>query len=377
MKRIFAMLFVACAFVGFSCSEDDTPDVSGGTEISEEAMARVIATYVDRVVLPTYALMETNVKALNDAVVKFIESGTEADLQAACDAWRAARKPWEESEAFLFGPADYENLDPSLDSWPLQKDDIDQILATNDFSEIDGDSEEAQGVRGFHTLEYLLFDEGKAKNPANMSDNEKEYMRRVSARLLNDTETLHKAWKEGLNSEEVPIAFGEELKLHTSGRTSSAQVVIGDFIIDGGIINISDEVGEQKIGNPYEYWKSKDYETAVLEVESWYSWNSLTDYEDNIISIENAYMGGRVGNRDDATSLSALVRSVDKDLDTRVKDQIAATRKSIRDIPAPFRKNVASAEAGNAAKGDIEAAMNACSELSDIFREVINTLGLN
>lgn len=371
MKSILWIMLMGFVLFSVSCSDDDTPDVDPvDDKLTEEAMNAVIATYVDKVVIPTYAEMESKVSAMSVAVDKFIASGTQTDLDAACAAWRAARKPWEESEAFLYGPADYENLDPSLDSWPLEKDAIDQILSTQDFSEIEGDTEDAQSVRGFHTLEYLLFEDGTAKKAENVTANEKGYMKRVSDRLLTDTQLLHKAWVSGLSTEEVPTPFGEELKNHTSGRTSSAQNVLGSFIIDGGIVNIADEVGGQKIGNPYDYWKKGDQETAVLEVESWYSWNSLTDYEDNIISIENSYMGGRRGNRDDATSFSALVRSVDEVLDKEVQDQIAATIKAIQNIPAPFRSNLG-------ANTEIEAAMDACSDLGVVFQKVKNKLGLN
>lgn len=372
-KRNWFAVLLACFTLILTpgCSENDTPsDPDDGEKVSKEMMDKVIATYVDKTVIPTYALMEEKVTALSEAVDKFIAESNQNNLDAACDAWRAARKPWEESEAFLYGPADFENLDPSLDSWPLQKDDIDQILASQDFSSLDKDTEKAQGVRGFHTLEYLLFNDGKAKTVSTVSSNEKGYMKRVVARLLTDTQRLHKAWKEGLGTEEVPIAFGQELKAHTSGRTSSAANVISEFIIAGGIQNIAEEVSGQKIANPYEYWKANNKEQAVLEVESWYSWNSLTDYEDNIISIENSYLGGREGNRDDATSLSALVKSVDEGLDTRVRKQITATRTTIRSIPAPFRNNLGASE-------EIEAAMTACTDLSRIFSEVVSTLGIN
>lgn len=370
-QTFFAILLSGMGlFFTTACSENDEPN-NGGDEnktVTAEMLDKVISTYVDKTVIPTYALMEEKVTALDNAVKTFIDSGSQQSLDAACDAWRAARKPWEESEAFLYGPADYESLDPSLDSWPLQKDDIDQILATQDFSSLDGDTEAAQGVRGYHTLEYLLFNDGKPKTATQVTENEKGYMQRVSKRLLDDTQRLHKAWTKGLGTQEVATAFGEEMKSHSSRMPSAAYIV--NMIIEAGIQNIADEVGSQKIANPYNYWKSNNKEQAVLEVESWYSWNSLVDYEDNIISIENSYLGGREGNRDEVTSMSALVKSVNEDLDNRVKAQITATRQAIRNIPAPFRNNLG-------ATTEIEAAMQACTDLSNVFAEVSNALGVN
>ena len=183
-KNLLSAFFLALGVMSLTaCSEDDTGGEGGdgGVKVSEEVMDQVIATYVDKTVIPTYALMETKVTAMDNAVKQFIASPTQDNLQKACDAWREARKPWEESEAFLYGPADYESLDPSLDSWPLQKDDIDQILASQDFSSFDDDTEAAQGVRGYHTLEYLLFNDGQAKNVADITENE-----------------IHAAFKDGI-----------------------------------------------------------------------------------------------------------------------------------------------------------------------------------
>lgn len=250
----------------------------------------VIANYVDKTVLPTYKDMAEKVGLLKEKVDAFLSDSTAASLNAACDAWRAARQPWERSEAFLFGPADYESLDPSLDTWPLDKDGIDQMLNTLDFDQIQGNTEEAQNLRGFHTLEYLLFDGGNNKRPENITQNEKAYMAIVARLLKSDTDKLYKAWNEGGTSE-CPIAFGEEFKNHNTTRFPSAATSINQII--DGCRDIAGEVGDQKIGNPYTLYTSGKREEGVLAVESWYSWNSLTDYTDNIISIQNSYMGGR------------------------------------------------------------------------------------
>jgi hypothetical protein len=141
-------------------------------------------------------------------------------------------------------------------------------------------------------------------------------------------------------------------------------------IIDGGIISIVEEVGDQKIGNPYDLWKQGQKENAVLQVESWYSWNSLTDYEDNIVSVENSYLGGPKGNRDENAGISALVNIIDPQLDAEVKAGIENTRKAIRTIPHPFRNTLDK-------KTEVEAAMDACAELSKLFNKVITALELD
>ena len=107
---------------------------------------------------------------LDDAVKAFKAAPSNNAFAACANAWLTAREPWESSEAFLFGPVDEMGLDPNMDSWPLDQAQIAQILKSQNFSGLnweDGDSDEkiegAQSLRGFHTLEYLIFKDGKAR----------------------------------------------------------------------------------------------------------------------------------------------------------------------------------------------------------------------
>ena len=130
----------------------------------------IVAQYVDYVVLPTYKSLQEGNESLFNAVSAFRSNPSNEAFQKACDAWLVAREPWEKSEGFLFGPVDSEGLDPNMDSWPLDQNAIVQILESGNFDNIEwgeGDSEEtvtaAQNVRGYHTLEFLLFKDGEPR----------------------------------------------------------------------------------------------------------------------------------------------------------------------------------------------------------------------
>ena len=130
----------------------------------------VIKQYVDQVVLPTYNQLAVLNDALDAAVKQFKQNPSNANFTACANAWLEARQPWEQSEAFLFGPVDELGLDPNMDSWPLDQAQIAQILKSQDFTNLnwkEGESDDkieaAQSLRGFHTLEYLIFKDGKAR----------------------------------------------------------------------------------------------------------------------------------------------------------------------------------------------------------------------
>lgn len=142
-------------------------------ENEDEATYKAIAeNYVDVVVLPTYKSLVDKADALLSAVKAVESEPSTKNFAAAGNAWLEARAPWETSEAFLFGPVGDLGLDPNMDSWPLDQENIKNLIEKGSFDALNwnGDYDEeseaieaAQSVRGFHTLEYLIFKDGKAR----------------------------------------------------------------------------------------------------------------------------------------------------------------------------------------------------------------------
>lgn len=161
----------ACADLEQILSKHLKNRISG---FSEQALQRVVDNYVDNVIIPTYRDLRDRNQALYDAVAAFRSAPSDDAFASACSAWLSAREPWERSEAFLFGPVDALGLDPNMDSWPLDQNAIVQILNSGnyddlDWTDADGDDriEAVQSVRGFHTLEFLLFKNGRPRTVGN------------------------------------------------------------------------------------------------------------------------------------------------------------------------------------------------------------------
>ena len=136
---------------------------------SNTVLEPVVKNYVEVVVLPTYSELKTKTAELQQAVVTLTNTPTNKNFEAACNKWLEAREPWETSEAFLFGPVADNGLDPNMDSWPLDQEGIANLLKSGKWDDLEwsGDFDEedeaiavAQSLRGFHTLEYLLFKNG-------------------------------------------------------------------------------------------------------------------------------------------------------------------------------------------------------------------------
>lgn len=195
----------------------------------------IISDYVDNVVLPTYLDLKKQNANLFNAVKAFRESPSDAAFEAVSEAWMIAREPWETSEAFLFGPVDNEGLDPNMDSWPLDQDAIVNILNSGNFDDLDwtdGDSEDAitakQEVRGFHTLEFLVFRNGQARTTNDTADSSQtadivynssnakswaNYMYQVAFLLQKDASDLYSYWNDSYKGGD---SYAKRFKAHTN-----------------------------------------------------------------------------------------------------------------------------------------------------------------
>lgn len=204
-----------------------------GAVNQDEVLDPIIASYVDNVVLPTYAELKEKNNQLYLAAKAFRDAPSDAAFDDVCDAWMAARSPWETSEAFLFGPVDNEGLDPNMDSWPLDQDAIVRILNSGDFDQMDwsdGDNDDAikakQEVRGFHTLEFLIFRNGVPRTLSDVStsndaadlvytaSNAKSwanYMTQVAYLLQKDAANLYDYWATSYKGGE---SYAQRFKSH-------------------------------------------------------------------------------------------------------------------------------------------------------------------
>lgn len=154
-----------------------------------KALDPIVSHVVDEVIVPTYADLKKYNKELYRKILAFQAKPSNEGFEACCEAWIKARQPWESSEAYLFGPVSDKGLDPNMDTWPLDIDGIENILKSEDWNKLnwngdfveeeEGDNgnsqlspeekkraesiSSAQSLRGYHTIEFLIFKNGKPR----------------------------------------------------------------------------------------------------------------------------------------------------------------------------------------------------------------------
>ncbi|MDR0421191.1 MAG: hypothetical protein LBH30_07085 [Prevotellaceae bacterium] len=369
-----------------SCEKDNVNPTKINTD---ETYKAILKDYVDDVVIPTYKDLAEAALAFRNAVNALNDNNDALHLKAAADAWMTARIFWEESEAFLFGPVseDAFDIDAHIDSWPLELIDIQAVL-DNDAAGLTGEAAwllDAE-VIGFHTTEYLLFREGQARG--NITDAELKYLTAATDALVWDCALAYAAWagesnistavRNALNeNSDVKDFFNENVTYQNfGGNLKNATGLYGGSFADAiseisdGAADIADEVGTTKIESPY-------LTRQVLEVESWYSWHSLEDYQNNIKSIRNAYFGERIATTPPSTpkanSLSAFVATKNPQLDTQIKAKIEDCIAKIQAI-GTGGKSFYEVVRDHLNTAQVEAAVDACDELGAFFNQISNNI---
>ena len=336
---------------------------SASLNAEQEAYLKdVVSNLVDNVIVPTYTELADETEQLEATLNGLdVNSISQKDVDKACDLFKKARKTWEQSEAFLGGAASDFDVDPTIDSWPLNR-----SLLLNYFSSgtMDEDMLDDASILGFHALEFILFRNGQPRNVSEFKSNDtykgftsvsgvKEllYAQQVCKLLKERTFQLQVAWEgeTAKNADRVQvvknadleyvtskgISFGENMKKagETASTFSSLKDAIAQILSDdeGSAAAIANEVGTAKIANPF----SAGY---IFYVESPYSYNSITDFQDNIRSIRNVWYGSRSGSADGKNFNDFFVKTNKSATSSNIVTLFNDAINKIGNIPAPFVK---------------------------------------
>lgn len=381
MKKFFvySSMFLAALSLNMMIVACDDDDNSSSDEVDAK-QAAVIAGYVDNVVIPTYRSLADAAAAL---AADCEDLSTQAKVAQACADWKEARQYWERSEAFLFGAASDYNIDPHIDSWPLDLTQLDNAL--NNIESLIETGTAGYGLLGFHAVEYMIFKEGstgdatdRVRNVSEITEAEAAFAAAVAADMRDQCFRLEAAWagidnvseeKQNALEEaelEPTLNYGELLKnagLSGNAKYKSQAAAFEEILI--GASDIANEVGNTKISDPMNSHQWSD-------VESPHSWNSVTDFVDNIVSVRNAYFGTLDGTCA-SSSVSAHIASLDKNADAEVKEAIAAAIAALEAMPRPFR-NYIYADTDAASKALIQAAVDACNNLVDELDDALEVV---
>jgi putative iron-regulated protein len=320
----------------------------------------VVATYAD-IAAAKYEDSLTTAKALQAAVNAFVAAPSDDTLQAAKDAWFAARIPYQQTEVYRFGNAIVDDWEGRVNAWPLDEGLIDYVdasyggpseenpLATLNVvssptltlsgTELDASTitpalikdtlHEADGIEsnvasGYHAIEFMLWGQdlngtgpGAGARPASdymtgeactngNCDRRAAYLVAATDLLVSDLEEMAANWADGGAAR--------------AAVTADPAAGINAMLTGMGSLSYGEQAGERmRLG-----LMLNDPE----EEHDCFSDNTHNSHFYDGKGIQNVYLGSYT--RIDGTvvsgpSLSELVAATDAAVDQQLKGELEAT----------------------------------------------------
>ncbi|MBS1927100.1 MAG: hypothetical protein IT254_07500 [Chitinophagaceae bacterium] len=310
-KTILAILILSAGLT--ACKKDsDSPE-----DNFDSLKTTVLADFTNIVALPTYQQLNNKAIYFNTTIQSLNNNATEANLTAAKEAWKDMRSTWEQSEGFLFGPVEDNDYDPHMDTWPTDYVQMDSLMNSANPLTLTYIQALTLSLRGYHPLEYILFGNHGSRTAASITERQKTYMLSLTTDLQQTCEALYQSWSA------APVNYANQIINAGNGSTIYSTKKDAYLAIVGAMVAICEEVGEGKMKEPFDAMDPN-------LVESPYSGNSIADFKNNIIGLQNVYLS-RMGNTT-GKGISNLVASKNISLDNQIKNQIQTAINSFDNI---------------------------------------------
>ncbi|XHH03223.1 imelysin family protein [Mesorhizobium sp. ISC25] len=376
----------------------------------------VIKTYSD-IALAKYEDSLITAEALDKAVDALLAKPSAETLNAARDAWKASRVPYQQTEVYRFGNAIVDDWEGKVNSWPLDEGLIDYVAksygtesdanalytanvianksieingkkvdATNLTPEfLSGTLQEAGGIEsnvatGYHAIEFLLWGQdlhgtgpGAGERPytdydlANCTggncDRRAQYLKSASDLLVSDLKNMVDDWKEG----------GAARRNLVDGEQNAAISIIFTGM---GSLSYGELAGERmKLG-----LLLHDPE----EEHDCFSDNTYNSHLYDAIGIRDAYHGSYTrldGTVVEGPSVADMVKQAHPAIDKELSAKLDVTIAKMEDIKARVLAGEAYDQQigeGNAeGNANVQAAIDALVDQTKSIERAVGTLKLN
>lgn len=338
----------------------------GATGAMAEDARTVVITYAD-IASAAYEDSLAGARRLQTAVETLLAVPSSEALDAARDAWRAARTPYMQTEVFRFGSPIVDDWEGRVNAWPLDEGLIDyvapgyfgagennyatlNVVATPVFTlsgqEVDAtvitptllsdvlqeaDANEANVATGYHAIEFLLwgqdlvsdapvagqrpytdFVQGDGCTNGNC-DRRAAYLKTATDLLVSDLEWMVSQW----DADGVARA----------GLLDDPDAGVAAIVTGMGSLSFGELAGQRiKLG-----LMLHDPE----EEHDCFSDNTPESHYDDVLGVQNVYLGRYLrtdGSTVEGPALSDLVAAVDAELDKTLRSQMEASLSAIQVI---------------------------------------------
>ncbi|MCP5161464.1 MAG: peptidase [Hahellaceae bacterium] len=387
---------------------------------SQQVTAETVTAFYPELAHAVFADALVTAQALQKRIDIFLSEPTEANLAAAKDAWKLARKPYQQSEVFRFGNAVVDDWEGQLNAWPLDEGLIDYVntdryeaemgnegasaniiantslqvgAETTDIQQITPDllkslneigGSEANVATGYHAIEFLLWGQdlngtapGAGQRPATdyqsgaacthgHCDRRASYLKAAVDLLVTDLAYMADQWS-------VEGAYRAQLK----GEPTTQ--VLRKMFFGMGSLSLGELAGERM--------KVALEANSTEDEQDCFSDNTHNSHFYDAKGIENVYLGRYVrtdGSELQGPALSDLVAKADAGVNTEMRAALATTMGALQTMvdkaeaaENPMKFDMMIAEGNAEGKAIIQASIQALVAQTGLLEKAARALSIN
>ncbi|UOB17993.1 imelysin family protein [Abyssalbus ytuae] len=376
MKKLTKSTLLLFGGLLLSCSSDDNGNGQSSENIQK---SEVIENYAN-IVLANYEDSYDAAVQLKVTIDAFVADPTENNFEAAKQAWKTAREPYGQTEAFRFasGPIDDEDgPEGLLNAWPLDEVYIDYVEGDEDAGiindlttyptinrelliSLNNVGGEKNITVGYHAIEFLLWgqdlgdpsDETAGQRPytdyvdggtAANQDRRRQYLAICADLLTDHLQLMIDEWKEGGAYRTTFLSLNEDTALK-------------NMLSGIGTLAASELSGERMFTALF----NQDQE----DEHSCFSDNTHRDIRLNLQGIANVYRGSYKSVN--GPSLEDLFEEADTELGAEISAQLADAETTVNATGIPFDLAISTGQTSEEGQKVLNA-VNALQDLGDKF----------
>ena len=355
-------------------------------EDATETYAKIVhASYQD-------ALQKT--QALDETLEAFVADPSAARLEAAKEAWKAAREPYGQTEVYRFyaGPIDdADGPEALMNAWPMDEAYIDYVRGRPNAGIINSpdahpeitpallvDMNEQQSEEsistGFHAIEFLLWGQdfysdspGRrtytdyVANSDSVRHPERRgaYLLAASDLLVRHLQEMTQAW-----------APGDTSNYRADFLAAPPEEGLRRMLVGMGSLSGAEMAGE-RLTVPYQTRNQEDEHSCFSD-------NTHRDMVTNAKGLQNVYLGryNRTnGETIEGTGLYEVVRAENEELANRLKAQLDSAVAATQALQPPFDQEIQGGD-GDPGRQRVARTIDALQSATRLIAQAADALGL-
>lgn len=387
MKKITLSAFALFTLFTISSCKKETD------KVSDQLKKEVVQNYAT-VVYENYSDALLKAEQLKTSIDNFVASPSALTLEAAKQAWLAARNPYGQTEVYRFygGPID-DDFGPEglLNAWPMDEAFLDYVqgnatsgiindvanyptLSKSVIESLNETGGETNISCGFHAVEFLLWGQDLSASSAGArpytdyltvggtaanAERRAEYLQICAELIVDHLQEMVDAWSPNSSSNYRSTFVGQNSDISLK------------YILQGmGFLSKGELAGERL---------EVAYDTQLQEDEhSCFSDNTHNDVLMNAQAIKNVYLGTYTKSNGSVVGTKGIYEILKVKKEDLAETLLTAVSQSVvtcSEIPAPFDQQILSSNVAGRAK--VKAAIDALKAQGDLLSSAANELGLD